>query len=294
MTDSFLTQVVLPLALALIMFGMGLSLTKQDFIELGKEPKAILVGLLGQLLLLPILAYGVAILFRLDQHLAIGMMIVAACPGGTSSNIISQLARANLALSVSLTAVTTLVCVLTTPLIIQFAINQFDTHSDNSFSLLGTTLGLIFVTLLPVLFGIYLRQKYPEKAINSEPFFRRLAVGFLIFIIIALVYQERETIFGSFSQVLLPSITLNLVAIATGLLIGFVFNLIGRDCVTLGIEVGVQNSGMAILIGVSFLERPDYAITAAVYGLSMYLGAGLLIWGAKWHSKKLKEVSVTP
>lgn len=286
MTDSFLTQVILPLALALIMFGMGLSLTKHDFIELGKEPKAILVGLFGQLLLLPILAYGVAILFRLDQHLAIGMMIVAACPGGTSSNIISQLARANLALSVSLTAVTTLVCVFTTPLIIQFAINQFDTHSDNSFSLLGTTLGLIFVTLLPVLFGIYLRQKYPTQAINSEPFFRRLAVGFLIFIIIALVYQERETILGSFSQVLLPSITLNLVAIATGLLLGFIFNLIGRDCVTLGIEVGIQNSGMAILIGVSFLARPDYAITAAVYGLSMYLGAGLLIWGAKRHTVK--------
>jgi BASS family bile acid:Na+ symporter len=281
MTDSFSTQIILPLVLALIMFGMGLSLTKQDFLELGKEPKTVVVGLFGQLLLLPILAYAVAILFGLSQHLAIGIMILAACPGGTSSNIISHLARANLALSVSLTAITTLVCVLTTPLIIQFAINQFDTNTAKSFSLLSTTLGLIFITLLPVLLGIFLRHKYPTQAINSEAFFRRLATGFLLFMIIAITYQERDSILESFSHVLLPAISLNLVAIATGLLLGFVFKLVKRDCVTLGIEVGVQNSAMAILIAVSFLDRPDYAIAAGVYGLAMYLGAGLLIFGAK-------------
>jgi BASS family bile acid:Na+ symporter len=271
----------MPLVLALIMFGMGLSLTKQDFLELGKEPKPVIVGLVGQLLLLPILAYGVAILFGLSQHLAIGIMILAACPGGTSSNIISHLARANLALSVSLTAVTTLVCVFTTPLIIQFAINQFDTNPAASFSLLSTTLGLIFITLLPVLLGIFLRHKFPTQAISSEPFFRRLATGFLIFMIIAITYQERTNILDSLVQVLMPATTLNLVAIAIGLLLGLAFKLVKRDCVTLGIEVGVQNSSMAILIAVSFLERPDYAIAAGVYGLAMYLGAGLLIFGAK-------------
>jgi BASS family bile acid:Na+ symporter len=281
MTDSFLTQIIMPLVLALIMFGMGLSLTKQDFLELGKEPKPVVVGLVGQLLLLPILAYAVAILFGLSQHLAIGIMILAACPGGTSSNIISHLARANLALSVSLTAVTTLVCVFTTPLIIQFAINQFDTNPAASFSLLSTTLGLIFITLLPVLLGIFLRHKFPTQAISSEPFFRRLATGFLIFMIIAITYQERANILDSLVQVLMPATTLNLVAIATGLLLGIAFKLVKRDCVTLGIEVGVQNSSMAILIAVSFLERPDYAIAAGVYGLAMYLGAGILIFGAK-------------
>jgi BASS family bile acid:Na+ symporter len=281
MSDSFLTQIILPLVLALIMFGMGLSLTRQDFLELGKEPKAVVVGLIGQLLLLPILAYGVAILFGLSQHLAIGIMILAACPGGTSSNIISHLARANLALSVSLTAVTTLVCVLTTPMIIQFAINQFDTDPAKSFSLLSTTLGLIFITLLPVLFGIFLRHKFPKQAINSEPFFRRLSTGFLIFMIIAITYQERANILESLSQVLFPTVSLNLAAIAIGLLLGVIFKLVKRDCVTLGIEVGVQNSAMAILIAVSFLNRPDYAIAAGVYGLAMYFGAGLLIFGAK-------------
>ena len=262
MTESVLTQIILPLVLGLIMFGMGLSLTKQDFLELGKEPKPVIVGLFGQLILLPILAFAVAILFGLSQHLAIGIMILAACPGGTSSNIISHLARANLALSVSLTAVTTLICVFTTPLIIQFAVNQFDRNPAESFSLLSTTLGLIFITLLPVLLGIVLRHKYPKQAIRSEPFFRRLATAFLIFMIIAITYQERANIIESLSQVLLPSISLNLIAIAVGVALGIVFKFVKRDCVTLGIEVGVQNSSMAILIAVSFLDRPDYAIAA--------------------------------
>ena len=170
MTESVLTQVILPLVLALIICGMGLSLTKQDFLELGKEPKPVIMKLLGQLLLLPVLAYGVAILFGLGQHLAIGMMILAVCPGGTSSIIISHLARANLALSDSLTAFTALICVFTTPLIIQIAINQFDNNPTESFLLLSTTLGLIVITLLPVLLGIFLRQTYPKQAISSEHF----------------------------------------------------------------------------------------------------------------------------
>ena len=281
MTESVLTQVIMPLVLALIMFGMGLSLTKQDFLELGKEPKPVLVGLFGQLILLPILAYGVAIAFDLVAHLAIGIMILAACPGGTSSNIIAHLARANLALSVSLTAVTTLVCVFTTPLIIQFAVERFNDNPSETFSLLSTTLGLIFITLLPVLLGIFLRHKFPMPAIRSEPFFRRLATSFLIFMIIAITYQERDNFIDSFIQVSAAATSLNLIAVATGVLLGIAFKLVKRDCVTLGIEVGVQNSSMAILIAVSFLDRPDYAIAAGVYGLAMYIGAGLVIFGAK-------------
>ncbi|MBU3003986.1 bile acid:sodium symporter family protein [Paraglaciecola arctica] len=281
MTDSFLTQVIMPLVLALIMFGMGLSLTKQDFLELGKEPKPVAVGLFGQLLLLPLLAYGIAITFNLSEHLAVGIMILAACPGGTSSNILSQLARANLALSVSLTAVTTLICVITTPLIIRFAIEQFSQTETESFSLLSTTLGLIFITLIPVLIGILIRHKFSAFANRSEAFFRHLSTAFLVLMIVAITYQERENLVDSFVLVSEAALSLNLLAIVTGLLLGLLFRLVKRDCVTLGIEVGVQNSSMAILIAITFLDRPDYAIAAGVYGLVMYLGAGLLIFGAK-------------
>jgi len=281
MTDSILTQIILPLILALIMFGMGLSLTKQDFLELGKEPKPFAVGLFGQLLVLPLLAFGIAIFFELSEHLAVGIMILAACPGGISSNILSQLARANLALSVSLTAVTTLICVVTTPLIIRFAIEQFNDTPGESFSLLSTTIGLIFMTLIPVLLGILIRHKFAALAIRSEVFFRRLSSAFLVFMIIAITYQERTTLLTSFVLLSEAVISLNLLAISTGLLLGLMFKLVKQDTVTLGIEVGVQNSSMAMLIAITFLDRPDYAIAAGVYGLAMYLGAAILIFGAK-------------
>lgn len=277
MTESYLTQYIAPLVLAFIMFGMGLSLTRNDFQQLWRAPLPIVVGLFGQMMLLPALAYALAIMFDLAPNLAIGIMILAACPGGTSSNIISQLARANLALSVSLTAISSLICVLTTPLIIQFAIMQFGQQEEQSFSLLTTTLGLIFITLIPVIIGIIIRHYFAEKALRCEPFFRHLASAFLLLMIVAIVIQERDTLTSSFAAVFSSALTLNVLAIMTGIGLGLLFKFTPRDSITLGIEVGVQNSAMAILIAITFLQRADYAVAPGVYGVTMYIGALLLV-----------------
>lgn len=281
MTESYLTQYIAPLVLAFIMFGMGLSLTRNDFQQLWRAPLPLVVGLFGQMMLLPALAYALAIMFDLAPNLAIGIMILAACPGGTSSNIISQLARANLALSVSLTAISSLICVLTTPLIIQFAIMQFGQQEEQSFSLLTTTLGLIFITLIPVIIGIIIRHYFAEKALRCEPFFRHLASAFLLLMIVAIVIQERDTLTSSFAAVFSSALTLNLLAIMTGIGLGLLFKFTPRDSITLGIEVGVQNSAMAILIAITFLQRADYAVAPGVYGVTMYIGALLLVLLAK-------------
>ena len=281
MTESYLTQYIAPLVLAFIMFGMGLSLTRNDFQQLWRAPLPIVVGLFGQMMLLPALAYALAIMFDLAPNLATGIMILAACPGGTSSNIISQLARANLALSVSLTAISSLICVLTTPLIIQFAIMQFGQQEEQSFSLLTTTLGLIFITLIPVIIGIIIRHYFAEKALRCEPFFRHLASAFLLLMIVAIVIQERDTLTSSFAAVFSSALTLNLLAIMTGIGLGLLFKFTPRDSITLGIEVGVQNSAMAILIAITFLQRADYAVAPGVYGVTMYIGALLLVLLAK-------------
>ena len=281
MTESYLTQYIAPLVLAFIMFGMGLSLTRNDFQQLWRAPLPIVVGLFGQMMLLPALAYALAIVFDLAPNSAIGIMILAACPGGTSSNIISQLARANLALSVSLTAISSLICVLTTPLIIQFAIMQFGQQEEQSFSLLTTTLGLIFITLIPVIIGIIIRHYFAEKALRCEPFFRHLASAFLLLMIVAIVIQERDTLTSSFAAVFSSELTLNLLAIMTGIGLGLLFKFTPRDSITLGIEVGVQNSAMAILIAITFLQRADYAVAPGVYGVTMYIGALLLVLLAK-------------
>lgn len=292
MQDSFLTQILLPLVLAVVMFGMGLSLTRDDFARLWRVPKPILVGLLGQVLLLPFLAWLVANAFQLSSELAIGLMILAACPGGTMSNVISHLVRANLALSVSLTAVTTVICVFTTPWIIQFGISYFGTEEAREFSLLQTSIGLIFLTLLPVLIGIIVREKFPAKAIAWELIFRRFTLAFMVLMILAIVYEEREMLANSFGQVFWATLVLNLTAIFMGMILGKVSGVAIREQLTLGIEVGIQNASMAILIAVTFLSEPALATSAGIYGLTMYIGAGLLTLLARRNRLHIKtEVS---
>lgn len=285
MQQSIITDALLPIAIALIMFGMGLGLTKQDFSQLGRSPKPIAVGLFGQLVLLPLLALGIALSFNLSAELAIGLMILAACPGGTMSNVISQLARANIALSVSLTSVCTLICMVSTPWMIHSAILYFGAETPPNYSLGRTSAGLVIITLLPVLLGIFFRAKFLRIALSIEVYFRRFSLLFMLSMIVALVIKEWQLLLDSLEQVFLACIALNFISILIGALLGKSAQLSDRDSVTLGIEVGIQNATLAIFIAITFLQEPAYAITAGVYGLVMYLGPIPLILWAKYRLK---------
>lgn len=277
MQDSALTQIALPLILAMIMFGMGLGLTITDFSRILKLPKAVLAGLLGQIIIMPLLAVAIVWIFSLPAPLAIGMMILAACPGGTMSNVFSQLARANMALSVTLTAISTFICVFTTPFIIGTAIEVYSGQTSPDFSVIETTVSLIFITLIPVTLGIIVRHNFLAIAQQLEPYFRRFSGVFVILMIIAILIQERHSLVDSFSEVFGAALALNLLAVTVGLALGVLAKLTSQDGITLGIEVGIQNAAMAILIAVTLLKQPEYATAAGVYGLAMYIGAALLV-----------------
>lgn len=259
------------------MYGMGLSLQGKDFARLAKLPKPIFVGLLGQLLLLPALAFGIAVCFNAPEEVAIGMMLIAACPGGSTSNLLSHLARANLALSISLTAITTVICVFTTPLLIAFSINYFAQGEPAQFSLLNTSLGLIVITLVPVALGMATRHRFVEAALKMEPLFRKLAIVFMLLLIIKISYDERDMLIAEFPDLYIFTIGLNLLATVLGVMLAKLFFLNHKDTITMGIEVGTQNATLAILIAVSFIQEPAYAVVAGGYGLVMYLGAGVLV-----------------
>ncbi|MGY8838358.1 MAG: bile acid:sodium symporter family protein [Enterobacterales bacterium] len=286
MNASILTEVILPLALALIMFGMGLGLTTNDFTRLFKNPLAIVMGLIGQLVAMPLLALGLCYLLNLPTPIAIGLMILAACPGGTMSNVVSQLAKANLALSVSLTAASTAISIITTPFIIGFAMSQFAPADDATFSILTTSLGLFFITLVPVAIGIWLRHFKSDFAIKAEPFFRRFSLFFMLMMIAALVIKERDLLVSSFNDVFWACIALNIGSMVVGWLIAKCSKLNLTDSLTLSIEVGIQNASLAILIAISFLNKPEYAVTGGVYGLAMFIGPLLLIGGLKLKNKR--------
>lgn len=273
------------------MFGMGLGLTKGDFTRLLSQPKAIGLGLLGQLIILPLLAFFLAIAFELSPELAIGLMILSACPGGTMSNVISQLSRANLALSVTLTAITTLVCVFTTPCLIQFSITYFSGEQKPDFSLVETSIGLILITLLPVMLGMLLRVHRERFALAIEVWFRRFSLFFMLGMIAAIIIQEREVLITSFEQVFVVTLLLNLLAIGIGLTLAKSYGLQPKEQYTLGIEVGIQNATMAILIAVSFLNSTAYATSAGVYGITMYVGAAVIVFLARQSRVKLQTTS---
>ena len=286
MQATVFTTVLLPLVLASIMFGMGLSLQWADFARLAKMPKPVIVGLLGQLLLLPALAFAIAVLFNAPQEVAIGMMIIAACPGGTTSNLLTHLAKANLALSISLTAITTIICVFTTPALIAFSIRYFAQGEPVAFSLLSTSLGLVVITLIPVLLGIITRQYYQKFALLAEPWFRKLAIVFMLLLIAKICFDEREMLVDGFPDMYILTISLNLLATLLGVFLAKLFLLSNKDGVTLGIEIGTQNATLAILIAVSFIQQPAYAVIAGGYGVMMYLGAGLLVLYSKSMQKR--------
>ncbi|MFW8590397.1 bile acid:sodium symporter family protein [Glaciecola sp. 2405UD65-10] len=290
MQASLFTSVVLPALLALIMLGMGLSLRVQDFARLASMPKAIFVGLVGQVVLLPLLAFAIAVFFSASPEIAIGLMILAACPGGTTSNLFAHIAKANLALSISLTAITTVICVFTTPFLIAFSIDYFIEGESPAFSLLETSLALMLISLLPVLIGMLIKAKNNTLAERAEPIFRKLSVLFMILIIIKISYDESDSIIAAFPDMFILTIGLNLLATAMGLFLARLFLLSNIDGATLGIEIGTQNATLAILIAISLLGVPAYALVPGVYGIAMYLGATLLV--IRFKQKSRKEVKV--
>lgn len=290
MQDTIFTQVLLPAILGVIMFGMGLSLVKEDFVRIAKVPKSVAAGLIGQLILLPLFAFALVTAFSAPIEIAIGLMILAACPGGTTSNLISHIARANLALSVSLTALTTVICVITTPFLIKFSINHF-TQSDNiEFSLIGISLKLVVLLIVPISIGMLLRHFFSKLALRAEPFFRHFSTAFMLMLIVVIAYQEREMMQASFPDIFYITFSLNIGATIMGVLLAKAFSLTKKDGLTLGIEIGTQNASMAMLIAITFIENSAYSIAAGIYGVTMYLGAFLLVGYHKMTTASAVEV----
>lgn len=285
MQASVLTEVLLPLALAFVMFGMGLTLTLADFARLIKAPKAVITGFIGQIILLPLLALSLCIAFSVPDYIAVGVMVLAACPGGTTSNLISHIAKANLALSVSLTAISTIACVFTTPFIIQFAIDYFVKENAPEFSIIQTVIGLVGVSILPVVIGMTIRRFYLVFAKKTENFFRQFSMYFMLLMIVGVLVSERNNLAASFESAFLICLTLNLLSVLLGLGLAKLSNLAFKDSLTLAIEIGVQNAALAMLICITFLQAPDYAIAPGVYGIAMYIGPALLALWAKRNAK---------
>lgn len=281
MQSNLFTSVLLPLALAIVMLGMGLSLVPEDFKRITRYPKAVAVGTVCQVLLLPLIGTLITLVVPMQPEIAVGLLILAVCPGGPSSNLITYLAKGDVALSVTLTAVSSIITVFTIPLFTNLALQYFLEESAAIALPIGTTMLQIFlITLLPTAIGMAIRYQFPDTARRLEKQMSRLAVGLLALIIVVLLVREGSKLPGFLVQVGVGALLLNLVATLAGFLAGKVFRLPLAQQICIAIEVGIQNGTLAIAITAGLLNNPDMAVPAAVYSLLMNVtGFGAILYG---------------
>jgi bile acid:Na+ symporter, BASS family len=280
MESNFITAVFLPVALGVIMFGMGMSLRWEDFRRVVAMPKAAIVGLVNQLILLPVIAFAVAKLLALPPEIAMGIMILAVCPGGPTSNLISHLCRADVALSITLTAVSSLITVFTIPLLVNFCLGLFmGTDGAAQLPIVDSIGKILVITLGPTALGMMLNHWRPDLC---SRFTGAVNLGSLLLFVLVLagaIFSQKDELAGFFRQAGLAAAALNVATMVVGYFSAKVFRLPEKQRLTISIESGLQNGTLAIAIASSplMLGSPAMAIAPAIYSLIMFVSSGFLI-----------------
>ncbi len=285
MESNFLTTVFLPLALFIIMMGMGLGLKISDFKRVLIEPKGVIMGLIAQLIILPIVGFVLASIFPLTPELAVGVIILAACPGGATSNVISYLVRGNVALSITLTAISSLITIVTIPVVVNLGMQTFlGADTTLELPLLKTMTQIAVIILLPISLGMFINHSQPKLAAKLEKIVKWLSLSFLGLIILGLLFKERANFLPSLLQVGGVTLSLNLMTMFLGYVVGTLAKLDESSCKTITVEVGIQNGTLAITIASTLLNTPSMAIPAGIYCLLMFVtstGFALLVRNRK-------------
>nr|WP_277815409.1 bile acid:sodium symporter [Dietzia maris] len=278
-----MVDIGLPIALAIIMVGIGLSLTREDFAVQARSPRATIVGLFGQLVLVPLVGVGVALLFGLTPMLALGVVLVAATPGGATSNLITYLSRGNVALSVILTALTSVAVILTLPMWFGIGARLIPGAADEEVTVpLGQTFGLLLgVILIPVAIGMILRARRPALASRIERYVGIVGLVVLVLLIVGIVLGERDRIVDLVVTVGPAVIVLNLALIVLGGLLAWVSRLRRAEQIAIAVEFGIKNTTLTLLIAFTVIGDEEVGLAAAVYSIVMYVTAFLLVYGGR-------------
>lgn len=290
--QSLFSGTLLPVTLAIITLGMGLSLTEKDFKNIFLYPKSVIVGLCCQMILLPLVAYGIASLFRLDPLFRVGLMIIAACPGGATSNLITYLLRGNVALSISMTALNSLITLITIPLIVSLSLGAF-LHEDAEIHLrVGqTVLNVFLITIVPAFAGTRIRKWKPRFADGLERPLRIILPLLLLFIYAGVVFINGEgesATTADFIRLFPFALMLNMASMSAGMLIARAFRLRVINQFTITIEVGLQNSALAIFVATTLLNNRTMALVPVVYGSFTFFSTLFFGWFVKkiaWQSQ---------
>jgi len=275
---ALIVKIFIPFAIGTIMLAMGLGLRTVDFRRVLLEPRAVVIGVICQILLLPLVGFGLAMAFELSEELAVGLVLITAAPGGPSSNLYSHLARGDTALSVTLTAISGIVTIVTIPIIMHIALGTFAGEARTvEMPITDTMLQIALLVGLPVGLGMFVRHHRPRIADRAESIFKGLAILLLILLIAGAVSKESKRI-GEFAEILLtPILLLSLGTMALGLSLALLMHLSRRQAITIGIEVGMQNGALAIGLAMGSLGSETIAMPAVIYSILAYFTCGILL-----------------
>lgn len=282
-----LLKVFLPLSLSIIMLGMGLSLTIADFARVFKQPKATLIGLSNQIFVFPALAFLLAIAFNLSTPMAVGLVIIASCPGGPTSNIITQVCKGNLALSVTLTAIVSITSIFTLSFITSYALSFFSTQADAAIQLpvLETIVQIMLITVIPVSIGMVFRKYKYELTLKMIKPMKIVSTSIFILLFLGVVAINANEIGDALKEVGLVTLLLNIGIIASGFLLIRISKLSNKDAIAVGVDGGIQNASVGLVVATTILDNVEMAIPIAAYTIWMYITGGILMW---WYSRKGK------
>jgi len=276
---NIVTDVVLPLALAFIMFVLGLGLTGADFLRVIKQPRDFFVGAFSQVILLPIVAFILVMIWPIAPELAIGVMIIAAAPGGVTSNLLTSFAKGDVALSISLTAIISLLCVITIPFIVLTSVGLLgDSNIPQDISLLSMSRDMFLIVTVPVILGMLLRRFASGIALKFEPIAKKISIVLFVLVLLGAIAAERENVISYFAQAGLITLALNVVMMVVAYYVAKFLSsgTKQRKCIT--IECGLQNGTLAIFVATSIFGGGAYVIPAATYSLIMFATSLIFVY----------------
>ncbi len=273
MESNFFNVVLLPLALGIVMLGLGLSLTPLDFKRVIVYPKAIVIGLVSQMLILPVVCFLIAKLLGLSPELAVGLMLLAASPGGPTANLYSHLSKGDVALNITLTALNSFLTLFSLPFIVNFSINYFMKSGQVIPMQFGKIMEVFAIVLIPVSLGMLVKSLYPKISSILDKPVKILSALFLVIIIAGVVFKERENIGTYFKIAGIASLAFNLLSIGVGYYLPRLFKLQEKQAIAIGMEIGIHNGTLAIFIALTVLGNGVMSIPPVIYSLIMFFTA---------------------
>ncbi len=278
MEATAITNILLPVALGVIMLGLGLSLTLDDFRRVAVYPRAVIAGLLLQMVVLTVAAFACAKLFALPPELAVGLMLLAASPGGATANIFSHLARGDVALNITLTAINSALSLLWLPFVVNWSLDHFLGRGQYIPPPVGKIVEVAAIIVLPVVIGMILRGRAPRFAAGMERPIRIFAVLFLALLVAGAIGENWKILLPALAAVGLACLAFNVISLAVGYAAPLVLRLPPRQAIGIAMEIGIHNGALAIYVALNVLKMPQTSFAPAIYSLIMFVTAAIFVF----------------